>query len=334
MPRKPQRLSAAAMKREREQLLADRAAPRPPLPAPFTTWLHQDYQPKPELQPLWRTDLLPFVEQTLTASSVRGLESLRKHATHVAYFGSWAHRKGLTLELATVCRANTDEYCRVGMAGSSEKSSSDRRSRLRAIADDLHPEQAPPPAVAIPRKDLRPPYTEAEMQAIRRVSGVQPTLEMCRQLSICVGLGAGAGIDSPDLRLLHRNDVKDHGDAGIAVHVPGDRARIVWVLRSYEPIVRRGLAGLASEALLIGRVQDRRNVAGDVFNRATLVGNLPTLDQSRLRTTWLATLMSRPVSLAVILQAAGLKSTRTLFDLLPYLPTFDDAAALREGGAL
>lgn len=334
MPRKPQRLSAAAMKRERQQLIADRAAPRPPLPAPFTTWLRQDYQPQPEVQPLWRASLLPFVEQTLAASTVRGPESLRKHATHLAHFGAWAHRQGLPLDQSTVCRANTDEYCRVGMTGSTEKSSSDRRSRLRAIADELHPEQAPDRGVTIARRDLRPPYSDVEMKAIRRVSGVQPTEEMCRQLSICVGLGAGAGIDSADLRLLHHPHVKDHGDAGIAVHVPGDRARVVWVLRPYEPIVRRGLAGLASDALLIGRVQDRRNVAGDVFNRATLVGNLPTLDQSRLRTTWLATLMSNPVPLAVILHAAGLKSTRTLFDLLPYLPTGDDAAALRDGGAL
>jgi hypothetical protein len=263
---------------------------------------------------------------------VRGLESLRKHTTHLAYFGAWAHGQGLSLTEA-VTRTNVDEYCRRGMPGSTPKSTADRRSRLRAIADDLHPEQAPTPAVAIVRPALKPPYTEEEMQAIRRVSGVQPTEEVCRQLSVCVGLGAGAGIDSPDLRLLYRRNVTDHGEAGILVVVPGDRAREVWVLREYEHIVRRGLSDLNDDQLLIGRVQDRRNVAGNVFNRATLLGDLPPLEQSRLRTTWIANLMTRPVPLAVILQAAGLKSTRTLFDLLPYLAVSDELTALRDGGA-
>ena len=44
--------------------------------------------------------------------------------------------------------------------------------------------------------------------------------------------------------------------------------------------------------------------------------------------------MTRPVPLAVILTAAGLKSTRTLFDLLPHLGTDTPAGAvaLRDGG--
>ena len=47
-------------------------------------------------------------------------------------------------------------------------------------------------------------------------------------------------------------------------------------------------------------------------------------------------LLTRPVPLAVILTAAGLRSTRTLFDLLPHLDTSTataGAVALRDGGA-
>ena len=102
-----------------------------------------------------------------------------------------------------------------------------------------------------------------------------------------------------------------------------------------EHLVRRGLQGLRDGQPLIGRIKTRRNVAAAVYADAVLLGSLPKLEQSRLRTTWLATLMTRPVPLAVILTAAGLKSTRTLFDLLPHLDTGAAAGtvALRDGGA-
>lgn len=38
-----------------------------------------------------------------------------------------------------------------------------------------------------------------------------------------------------------------------------------------------------------------------------------------MRATWLADLMTDSIPIAVILQAAGLKSARTLVDLLPHL---------------
>jgi hypothetical protein len=173
------------------------------------------------------------------------------------------------------------------------------------------------------------------MQALVRAIQVQPTEEMVRRLCLCVGLGAGAGIDSPDLKLLDTTCAADHGEDGICIQVPGPHAREVWVLRDYEYLVRRGLHGLRAGQPLIGRVKTRRNVAGAIFADAVLLGSLPKLEQSRLRTTWLATLMIRPVPLAVILTAAGLKSTRTLFDLLPHLDTgaATGAGALRDGAA-
>lgn len=329
-PRKP---NAAAMRRERARLLAERETSTNPLPEEFVTWLKTKYQPKPELQLVWPR-VLPFVRTALEGSRIRGTDSLRKHVTHLAHFGAWADERALPLDpKSLLTRVNTDEYCRVGMHGSTEKSCSDRRSKLRALADQVNPEQAPAKTKSIPRPALKPPYTDKDMQAVRRVVYVQPTAELTRSLCVCVGLGAGAGIDSPDLKLLIREHVEDLAEQGIRVTVPGANGRTVWVLREYEDMVRRGLVGLAPSDLLIGREPGRHNVAGEVFGRAKLYGDLPNLEQSRLRTTWLATLMARPVPLAVLCRAAGLKSTRTLFDLLPHLPHEADKDALREGGA-
>jgi hypothetical protein len=324
----PRKTNAAAMRREREQLLNARNAEPTPFPDGFVTWLSEEYRPTADLGVPWPA-LKPFVQESLFRSAIRGIESLRKTTTHITHFGAWAYMKGLSLQVGpTVRRVNTDEYCRVGMPDSSEKSRSDRRSRLRGIADHIHPEDAPQPGKAYHRPSIKPPYNhKTEMPAIRRAIKTQPTEELVRQLCLCVGLGAGAGIDSPDLKSLTANHVDDRGENGILVSVPGDRARAVWVLREYEWFVRRGLQGVAAGRLLLGQDPDRANVASRVYERAVLLGSVPKIEQSRLRTTWLATLMTRPVPLAVLCQAAGLKSTRTLFDLLPHIELTSDSNA-------
>ena len=43
--------------------------------------------------------------------------------------------------------------------------------------------------------------------------------------------------------------------------------------------------------------------------------DVPHIEASRLRTTWIAELMSEAIPVQVILHAAGLKSARTLTDL-------------------
>jgi hypothetical protein len=314
------KINAAAMRRARQQLLEQRAESGPPLPAGFITWCRQQYRPAGELATAWPA-VRPFVLAALERSTVRGEESLRKHTTHLAYFGAWLTQQGIEVDARSLTRPHVDEYCRVGMPGSSRSSRGDRRSRLRSLADQVNPDQAPVKAQSVARDPLKPPYTAAEMVAVRRAIMVQPTVEITRQLCVCVGCGAGAGIDSPDLKQLLGQHVVDAGDDGIRIDIPGRQARRVWVLRDYETILRRGISGIAAGSPLLGRNPDRKNVAARVFDNATLLGSVPRLEQSRLRTTWLAELMRRPVPLAVICQAAGLRSTRTLFDLLPFLST-------------
>lgn len=331
------KISAAEAKRTRQRILAEREKAKSGLPPEFLHWLHHEYVPAPALRRDW-AQVSPLVEQALATSNVRGQDSLRKHTTHLGYFLQWALNQGHPAKVpALLVRRTVDEYTRVGMPGSSPKSRTDRRSRLRKIVEQIHPDQAPPPTVTIPRKAVRPPYSQQEMSLIMQAALVQPTAEKSRQLALCVGLGAGAGIDSADLKLLHRQHIHDAGEDGIRVDVQGERARQVWVRRDFEPLVRRGIDGLTDDQLLLGRVTTRHNVAAQVFSNAVLLGQIPKLEQSRLRSTWLTSLMSRPVPLALIAQAAGLISTRTLFDLLPYVTlgqtASDPATALRDGGA-
>jgi hypothetical protein len=220
------------------------------------------------------------------------------------------------------------------MAASTEKSRADRRARLRWLADQLNPAQAPDRGVSVARPAVKPPYTDDEIAVICRVAQTQPTDSQRRNLSVCVGLGAGAGLDSADFRHLRVGDITDCGADGLLVNVPGAQARTVPVLEAFEHLVRDGLASRHAEGLVLGRKESRRNLAARVIGDAVVLGDCPRIEQARLRATWLAQLMRHQVPLAVTLRAAGLRSARTLTDLLPHLDTdtSDWGQALRGRG--
>lgn len=324
--------SAAQVKRRRQQILESRTTTPAELPADFVHYVQEQYQPRPAVAKQWER-VRPLVLDSLRGSKVTGPKSLKQHVSHLAHFWVWALENDHPADCrTTLTRSVVDEYARLGMASSLEKSRSDRRSRLRSLADHHNPTQAPFTGVTIRRAAIRPPYTSEEMTTIRRVARVQPTDLIRRQMCLCVALGAGAGIDSPELKLLRVDHIGDRGDAGITVTVPGERARIVTVMREYEDLLREGLEGLAGTKPLVGRLQTRHNVASDVYARATLLGDVPHLEQARLRSTWLAALMQRPVPLAVLLDAAGLRTARTLVELVPHLQDTATGAAINGGG--
>lgn len=327
------RLAVAAANAERETRAAS-------LPESMRTYIREDYIPlEAAVRPHW-DQLKGAVEATLASSSVRGEDSMRKHVTHLTYFFHWARTVALPLAPTTLTRPNVGRYDSEVLVEAGGSTRQTRRSRLMAMADQIHPDEAPVKGPPLAHRSVAPPYSLSEMAVIRRVAQVQPTRQLVRQLCLLVGLGAGAGIDSTDIKRLRESDVTDHGpDKGIEVHVTNLRRsrdntekrnrRTVWVLREYEDMVRIGLEGARRGHLLLGRDAERANVAASVFARAVLSKEVPELAQARLRSTWLATHLQRTTPLNVLLQAAGLTTARTLVDLLEHLPTSADAAVLR-----
>jgi len=125
---------------------------------------------------------------------------------------------------------------------------------------------------------------------------------------------------------------------GLAVDVPGQRARTVVVRAEYENLLREALelhqkARRGARTPLSGDKPERKNAAHKTASRAvTATGQGIDLSTARLRTTWLVACMSASVPLGALLHASGLRSPRTLNDLLPYCPAPDPlevAAALR-----
>lgn len=262
-----------------------------------------------------------FMREVFTAGSVTGERAVRNQRAGVSGLAAFAVSRGLTLRLDVVMTtALIDEFIRVGAAGSSDAMRARRRTELLRMARVVNPGPAAPPQLSsIPHQAIRPPYTPAEMVVNRRVAREQPPGARRRDLCAVVALGAGAGADSVDLRRLCVEHVVDLGESrGWQVAFQAPRPRVVPVRVEYESLLAMAVADRPGDHLVIGTKVDRRNTASRVIDRAVLIG-VPTLDQSRLRATWLADLMTDSVPLGVLLRTAGLQSARSLADLLPHL---------------
>lgn len=256
--------------------------------------------------------------RVLRASEITGKGSLKHHRTALVYYLAWCEDVGYPLSSPdTMTYQIIDRYIRNGIPDLDSRK--DYRWRLRSLAHHANPGPDAPRHEPVGYASVKPNYTDREMADIRFIALNQRTPRLRRQLCACVGLGRGAGLDASDIRDLYRRDVDDLGADGIRVNVHGKRPRTVWVRREWEDLVRVGIDGLTPGRLVLGRKKDRRNLVGKIVEQADLLGDAPHIEQNRLRATWLVDLMTDHVPIAVILQAAGLESARTITDLYGHL---------------
>lgn len=193
--------------------------------------------------------------------------------------------------------------------------------------------------VSTPYAPVRGPYTPEECEQFAWLAQSQPGDRMRRNACFLIGLTLGAGLDSPDLRHLHIADIADvvdaDGDRHLEVTVRrAGRTRVVPVRRQYERLVRGALSlatGEPRKALVLGRAEDRHNVTSHTRRQlvAATPGQFVEVNVARLRTTWLFACTNGDVPVAVLLRLAGLRSARTLTDLLPLCPEADAAVVTR-----
>jgi hypothetical protein len=121
---------------------------------------------------------------------------------------------------------------------------------------------------------------------------------------------------------------------GVLVLVGGQRARSVPVLcRFHEPLLEA--ARFAGERLICGgREPGRRNVSDALCAALSADSSLPRLEAGRLRSTWLVA-CARQVGLPAFMQAAGIRCSQRLGDLVAALPAAAESEliTLLGGGA-
>jgi len=208
-----------------------------------------------------------------------------------------------------------------------------QRAVLRRALRSL---DASAPAAKLAYQPVSAPYTPAQCARFVALARHQPTLGRKRNMAFLVGLGLGAGLDGRDLKTVGRDHVVEvRVDATTVLMVTvtgGRRPRTVPVRAGYDALVREGLelhdrCGRGPRAVLLGVDTTRDHVTSPVTERAVHADVTRSVDieASRLRNTWLVAAMCANVPLADLLRAAGLRSARTIGDLLPYCPDADPA---------
>jgi hypothetical protein len=266
-----------------------------------------------------------FIADILARSTLTGSESKRKHATHLKYLALYAIERTLPLNVDAVVATDViDAYIR--QLDASDTLRAQRRTRLLNLATNVNPGPNTPARLApIGYIANKPPYIPDEARTIRRLALEQPTPQRARNLAAVIGVCAGCGATSPDLRHLRTAQVRQQATG---IHVTfSEPARTVVCRAFWEPVLQRAITGADPDGLFYGENQDRRNLGARAIDNAELLDG-PRIEPSRLRATWLADLMTDPVPLAVILKASGLKTARTLAELMPHLDPWLDHKGL------
>lgn len=326
--KKPSRAATLRLAKE----VRDCAATPAVLSASTELMLSQ-YCPAHVAQEHWLAARPVFID-VMRRCGITGEASFRKHLGVVASFLGWLAAQSRSLVVSDAFTfAVLDQFYLHGLKGMADKTRNDYRSRLRNVAKQVNPGITSPISASAGHQSVKPGYPSGDEAAIIRTALRQRNVEVRRRLCAVVGLSGGAGLDAADFRGLQRCMVDDRGEGGIFVSVKGTKERVVVVRRDYEELVRIGVAGLKADALVIGTGKSDRSAASKVIDQAEVFDDVVAIEVARLRSTWISWLMCQRVPLRVLLQAAGLRSARTVSDLLPTLPAVPgDDAWLRDGG--
>jgi hypothetical protein len=281
----------------------------------------------------------PLARRLLHASKWSNRARAMQAANHLAQMLAWAEtrtgRPDPHAELTVgelLLPGLLDTYIKQGADTGRASSWDTKRSVLGAVLAAANPY----PAVVIPYRVAAPPYSPAECAARARLARNQPTALRRAQLCAVVGLGLGAGLTGRSLRGVRPVDITElllpDGLVVLQVAVRRPEPRTVVVRREHEPLVREALAahlqsGRRPSTALIAPA-GRRNVTSPVLDRAVTADSRSVdIDPSRLRNAWLVALMTDRLPVPLILSAAGLRSARTLSDLIRYTPLPDPVTA-------
>jgi integrase len=233
---------------------------------------------------------------------------------------------GLELEAETLFReASVERFVLTGCPAVSAATRRTLRTNLRALARAHEATRRPEPT-PLPRERAKAPYGEAEIAGYLRLAATQPTEARRMRATALICLGAGAGLIGAELRHLRGHDVIARS-GGLVVAVSGRRARAVPVLaRFHEPLAEA--ARFAGRGYLLGgREPGRDNLTAALGSALCADAALPRLEAGRLRSTWLCE-CAELVGLRAFMDAAGLRCSQRLGDLVAELPQVEEAGAV------
>ena len=243
--------------------------------------------------------------------------------------GAFGEAVGLELRAAVLLQPQTIERFVVTECGAvGDSTTRTIRANLRYLS--RHLVGAPDPR-RLRRDRAKTPYSDAELAGFLALARAQPTMARRLRAQGLVAAGAGAGLTGADLRGLRGSDV-GRRDRAVVVDVRGPRPRRVPVLARFGAPLVEAAAAAGSGFVIGGADPARRNVTDHLV--ASLCGGagLPRLELGRLRASWLVA-VAQSVGVRALLDAAGLRCSQRLGDLIADLPAVDEDRAIALLGA-
>ncbi|HUX05498.1 MAG TPA: hypothetical protein VMV53_11430 [Acidimicrobiales bacterium] len=281
---------------------------------------------------IWN-DIALTVRTAVGHCNFTSIQRAREHAVALAAYLRWRVAQGMAFEVtSSLIFAGIDVFYVQGMPDLSPRTRGDYRLRLRFIATAANASIDAPPALELGHNAVNRGYDLAEERSLRRWALMQSQTEVRRRLCAIVGLCAGAGLSSTELRALCRKDIFIDTDGTIVVSIKGQRPRQTVIRRTYEELVIIAISDLDPDDSVIPELKSSSPITA-IIKGADQLGCTVALDTRRLRTTWICWLMRQHVSLQLAFEASGLQSARTFTDMLAYLPVAADLNELRDGGA-
>lgn len=248
----------------------------------------------------------------------------------VSRYVAWQRSKGTKLTRPSMFMPDMiHHFIKVGALdiGLTDKSRATYRERLMQVSAAVVPELQPRRPETIPYKNVSTPYSEAERAGFELAADNQPTASMRRKVSAVVCLGFGCGMVGSDQSRIRPEHVRQLGNGLVVVSVVGGKnPRTVPLLPRYE---RRLLDHVVAhtrdgEPLVGGSSAREASKVWQIVDEFRGSGELPKLNGGRMRSTWMAEVMSAPVPLAALMRMAGTKTLRSYEELIGDLPAGGD----------
>lgn len=309
----------AARKRARE-LAKEFENPHPLRPI-YKEWL-DGYAPEAaDVAPHWQEVSDPVIDVVSRVQHVLSLRSFKRLTGTVAKAFANAAANNRSLDPASVLSEQNINWHVAQMRGT-DQTLATYRSDLRRAAKAWPGTGLVQRPIQRPHKKSETPYSRTNINTLTRIVTEQTDTDngtRAERTKLFFGLGIGAGIRSSEIRRLHRSCFR-RVDELLVIDVPevGQAARrTVPVLPEWAHFVEQGIEskdGALTES-------EHKNHVGQTYVRIDTGSKHPPITQVRLRNTWLVMMMGSPdVSLATLLEVAGLRSARTLEDLVEFVP--------------
>lgn len=270
-------------------------------------------------------EVLGFAKAVVAAADPPSAQRARNLLFACSRLGAFGAAHGLSLTPEVLLDGSVIErLCTSAMTEVSSATRRTVRTNLRFVAARVLPEQAS--TARLGRERAKAPYADAEIAAYLALADAQPTAARRRRLSALVCLGAGAGLVGTDLRAVRGTDVEERFD-GVVVSVSGTKGRRVPLRAEFHARLL-GAARAVGEGYLIGFAHPRRkNVTAPLLAEVAGGADLAPLDVGRLRSTWLMR-CAEDLGLRAFLDAAGVRCTQRLGDIVAGLSALDEARAV------